>query len=87
MYLILTRLICLDPNQASYVLWWRELRSEVLRHMKCIGCNAVMGYTEDLCLTDEGNIQLLSATGTAVVLDMDLSARDRDSEAMIDVRW
>ncbi|GAU98916.1 hypothetical protein RvY_09991-2 [Ramazzottius varieornatus] len=70
-----------DINQAPYALWWKEVRSEVFRLMKSIGCNAVIGYTEDVTLTDMGNIQLLCASGTAAVLDITLAVNDSTTEA------
>ncbi|XP_055328766.1 C2 domain-containing protein 5-like isoform X2 [Paramacrobiotus metropolitanus] len=76
-----------DINQASYAQWWKEIRMEIFRHMKCIGCNAVYGYSEELCLTDEGNIQLLSAIGTAAILDIDLATKDRDCETVLETAW
>ena len=53
----------LDASQTPYPLWWKQLRQEIVRHMKCIGCNAVIGYSEELSLADDGNIQLMCATG------------------------
>ncbi|OQV19218.1 C2 domain-containing protein 5 [Hypsibius exemplaris] len=68
-----------DINQAPYALWWKELRAEICRLMRSVGCNAVYGYSEELSLTDDGNIQLLCASGTAAVLDVDLT-KERDGE-------
>lgn len=50
--------------------------------MKSIGCNAVIGYTEDVTLTDMGNIQLLCASGTAAVLDITLAVNDSTTEVL-----
>ena len=27
--------------------WWTELRKEVRSHARCLGCNVVVGYSED----------------------------------------
>ncbi len=27
--------------------WWLEIRKEIRAHARCLGCNVVVGYTED----------------------------------------
>eukprot|EP00049_Salpingoeca_infusionum_P011003 m.190033 g.190033 ORF g.190033 m.190033 type:complete len:525 (+) comp14807_c0_seq1:153-1727(+) len=49
--------------------WWSELRNEVTGHARALGYSAVIGYTE--ATTIEGNLCLLSATGTAAILNTD----------------
>ncbi|KFD53290.1 hypothetical protein M513_05771 [Trichuris suis] len=47
--------------------WWRELRLEIYGHMKALGCNAVVGYREEVKIS--GETCILSVAGTAAVLD------------------
>ncbi|KXS11898.1 C2-domain-containing protein, partial [Gonapodya prolifera JEL478] len=47
--------------------WWQELREEVRLHAKAMGCTHVLGYVESAAIHDE--LYVLSATGTAAVLD------------------
>ena len=47
--------------------WWNELRDEIKSHARKLNCNYVIGYTEQLSLSDD--IALLFASGTAVIMD------------------
>ena len=48
--------------------WWEGLRDEVRANTLRIGADLVLGYRETCSI--HGDICLLSATGTAVKLDM-----------------
>lgn len=52
-------------------LWWTELRMEIRSHTKALGCNFVVGYSEVTSISDE--ICILSATGTAVVVNFNIT--------------
>jgi hypothetical protein len=47
--------------------WWLEIREEIRSHAKALGCQAVIGYRESTTICNE--LCVLSATGTAAVLD------------------
>ena len=44
--------------------WWQEIRHEIRTHAMSLGCNLVVGYTEETSIFEE--IVVLSANGTAV---------------------
>ena len=48
--------------------WWNELREEIKTHARSLDCCHVIGYTETTSITEEG-VCVLSATGTAAILD------------------
>jgi len=48
--------------------WWNELREEIKTHARSLSCCHVIGYTETASITEEG-VCVLSATGTAAILD------------------
>ncbi len=48
--------------------WWQEIRQEIRSHARCLGCNLVVGYTEDTVICDD--IVILCASGTAAVGDL-----------------
>jgi len=48
--------------------WWAETRQEVRSHARCLGCNFVVGYSEDAVIWED--VIVLCASGTAVVADM-----------------
>jgi uncharacterized protein YbjQ (UPF0145 family) len=52
---------------AQHDSWWQELRHEVRAHAKRLNCKYVMAYRETTSIS--GDVALLSAYGTAVVLD------------------
>ncbi|XP_077286731.1 C2 domain-containing protein 5 [Arctopsyche grandis] len=52
--------------------WWSELRTEVRSHMRALRCNAVLAYQETTSISDD--VCVLSATGTAAVIDLRLSS-------------
>ena len=57
--------------------WWNELREEIKNHARSLDCCHVVGYTETTAITEEG-VCLLSAAGTAAILDMSqLAVLDR----------
>ena len=45
--------------------WWQEIRQEIRSHARCLGCNLVVGYSEETSIWDD--LVVLSASGTAVV--------------------
>eukprot|EP00055_Hartaetosiga_balthica_P014810 m.83568 g.83568 ORF g.83568 m.83568 type:complete len:1062 (-) comp8694_c0_seq2:261-3446(-) len=52
--------------------WWSELRNEIAGHARSLGYSAVVGYAETTSIHD--NLCLLSATGTAAVLNTNPSS-------------
>lgn len=48
--------------------WWNELREEIKTHARSLDSSHVIGYTETTSITEEG-VCVLSATGTAAILD------------------
>ncbi|XP_059080559.1 C2 domain-containing protein 5-like isoform X2 [Tigriopus californicus] len=55
--------------------WWSEIRQEIRSHARCLGCNMVVGYSEDTVIWDD--VVVLCASGTAAsgnlhyMLDLD----------------
>jgi hypothetical protein len=37
----------LEENRMQRENWWQEIRQEIRSHARCLGCNLVIGYTED----------------------------------------
>ena len=66
-----------NKHKAIRESWWQEIRHEIRTHAMSLGCNLVVGYTEDTSIFEE--IVVLSANGTAVtaklnyMLDLDPS--------------
>ncbi len=48
--------------------WWNELREEIKTHARSLDCCHVIGYSETTSISEEG-VCVLSATGTAAILD------------------
>eukprot|EP00927_Polykrikos_kofoidii_P061158 TRINITY_DN56029_c0_g1_i1.p1 TRINITY_DN56029_c0_g1~~TRINITY_DN56029_c0_g1_i1.p1 ORF type:complete len:1230 (-),score=132.65 TRINITY_DN56029_c0_g1_i1:165-3854(-) len=44
--------------------WWKELRDEILSHARALGCDTIVGYQEQISITDD--LALLSVMGTAL---------------------
>ncbi|CAG9760324.1 unnamed protein product [Ceutorhynchus assimilis] len=57
--------------------WWSEIRMEIRSHARSLNCNAVLGYTELTSICDD--VCVLSACGTAAVIDFNSSAGDEDN--------
>ena len=55
----------LEDNRTQRENWWQEIRQEIRSHARCLGCNIVVGYTEETSIWDD--LVVLSASGTAVV--------------------
>lgn len=55
----------LEENRTQRENWWQEIRQEIRSHARCLGCNLVVGYTEETSIWDD--LVVLSASGTAVV--------------------
>ncbi|KAK3931805.1 C2 domain-containing protein 5 [Frankliniella fusca] len=51
--------------------WWKELRMEVRSHARALGCNVVLGYSENTSICDD--VCVLSAAGTAAVISLQYS--------------
>ncbi|RWS03486.1 hypothetical protein B4U79_05423 [Dinothrombium tinctorium] len=63
-----------DPETRD--TWWMELRKEIRSHCRSLGCNAVLGYSENTNICDE--VVILSAIGTAVTLTTEKEKREVD---------
>ncbi|KDR22889.1 uncharacterized protein LOC110841472 isoform X2 [Zootermopsis nevadensis] len=48
--------------------WWTEIRMEVRSHARALGCNVVLGYSENTSICDD--VCVLSASGTAAVISL-----------------
>ncbi|KAL0275999.1 UNVERIFIED_CONTAM: hypothetical protein PYX00_003686 [Menopon gallinae] len=48
--------------------WWTELRMEVRSHTRAMGCNVVIGYSENTSICDD--VCVLSASGTAALINL-----------------
>ena len=53
---------------SSYIRegWWKEVRDNILLRAQDRGCTHVIGYTESVAATEDNDICILSAMGTAV---------------------
>ncbi|XP_024947797.1 uncharacterized protein LOC107274679 isoform X2 [Cephus cinctus] len=60
--------------------WWTEIRMEVRSHARALACNVVIGYKEETSICDD--VCVLSASGTAAVINLHSSTQDQDN-AMI----
>ncbi|KAK6636917.1 hypothetical protein RUM43_010581 [Polyplax serrata] len=56
--------------------WWMELRMEVRSHARAMGCNVVIGYTENTSICDD--VCVLSASGTAALINLNASVSETD---------
>ena len=64
--------------------WWGELREEIKTHTRSLDCCHVIGYTETTSITEEG-VCVLSATGTAAILDASRSQRKAAMTSMMQI--
>ena len=53
-----------NKHKALREAWWQEIRHEIRTHAMTLGCNLVVGYSEDTSIFED--IVVLSANGTAV---------------------
>ncbi|KAL5274474.1 C2CD5 family protein [Megaselia abdita] len=58
--------------------WWTELRMEIRSHARALGCNVVLGYSEETTISDD--VCVLSATGTAAVINMSYKMESSQSD-------
>lgn len=65
---LLERITNLEEPE-SRDLWWTELRMEVRSHARALGCNVVLGYTEQTSIYDD--VCVLSASGTAAIINLE----------------
>ena len=50
----------LEDNRTQRENWWQEIRQEIRSHARCLGCNIVVGYTEETSIWDDlGTIHIL----------------------------
>ncbi|XP_018309630.1 uncharacterized protein [Mycetomoellerius zeteki] len=56
--------------------WWTEIRMEVRSHARALACNVVIGYKEETSICDD--VCVLSASGTAAVINFHNSGQDSD---------
>jgi uncharacterized protein YbjQ (UPF0145 family) len=49
--------------------WWQEIRQEIRENARLLSCTHVVGYTEKTYIHSKGNICILSAEGTAAIID------------------
>ncbi|KAH1023117.1 hypothetical protein HUJ04_012388 [Dendroctonus ponderosae] len=73
---LLERILNVDEPE-SRDIWWSEIRMEIRSHARSLNCNAVLGYTELTTICDD--VCVLSACGTAAVIDFNSSAGDEDN--------
>ncbi|XP_014469689.1 PREDICTED: C2 domain-containing protein 5 isoform X1 [Dinoponera quadriceps] len=60
--------------------WWTEIRMEVRSHARALACNVVIGYKEETSICDD--VCVLSASGTAAVINLHNSAQEPDGVGM-----
>lgn len=48
--------------------WYNELRMEIRQHAKSVGCNVVLGYSENASINDD--VTILSSCGTAALINL-----------------
>lgn len=63
--------------------WFNELRMEIRGHAKSLGCNVILGYNETVTINDE--VTVLSATGTAAVINLHYSDISNHEEGEIKI--
>ncbi|KAL1492735.1 hypothetical protein ABEB36_010944 [Hypothenemus hampei] len=73
---LLERILNVDEPD-SRDIWWSELRMEIRSHARSMNCNAVIGYTELTTICED--VCVLSACGTAAVIDFTHSTGDDDN--------
>ncbi|XP_044009971.1 uncharacterized protein LOC122853535 [Aphidius gifuensis] len=61
--------------------WWKEIRMEVRSHARALGCNVVLGYTEEISICDD--VCVLNASGTAAVINLLNTATNQDQENVV----
>lgn len=49
--------------------WWQEVRQEIRENARMLSCTHVIGYTEKAYIHSKGNVCILSAEGTAAIVD------------------
>ena len=57
-----------DDGGVTRESWWQEIRQEVRGHARCLGCNVIVGYTEDTAISDD--CVVLCASGTAATAEL-----------------
>ena len=57
-----------DDGGVTRDSWWQEIRQEVRGHARCLGCNVIVGYTEDTAISDD--CVVLCASGTAASAEL-----------------
>ncbi|OZJ02721.1 hypothetical protein BZG36_05105 [Bifiguratus adelaidae] len=68
-----------DDEEEVRDTWWDELREEIKSHARSLGCPHVIGYSETTTINDE--LCVLSANGTAAIIDMSLFTPQMASNA------
>ncbi len=57
-----------ENDRETRDIWWTEIRQEIRAHARCLGCNVVVGYSEDTVISED--VAVLCASGTAAVGDL-----------------
>ena len=65
-----------NTDKETRALWWMELREELKTHAKSLGCNSLVGYSEQLSIEDD--VALFHCTATAVVLNFNCFLEEED---------
>jgi len=68
-----------DYANILYVSRWTDARQEIRSHARTLGCNFIMGYSEDAVVWED--VVVLRTTGTAVVADL-TQILDLDSKGL-----
>ena len=74
---LLERISNLDEPE-SRDAWWTEIRMEIRSHARAMGCNVVLGYSEQTSICDD--VCVLSAAGTAAVICLKYISAPPDPE-------
>uniref|UniRef100_A0A6E8VEN4 C2 domain-containing protein n=1 Tax=Anopheles coluzzii TaxID=1518534 RepID=A0A6E8VEN4_ANOCL len=73
-----------NPNEPeTRDSWWNEIRTEVRSHARSLGCNVILGYVEQTTIDDD--ICVLSATGTAAVINLQFGSDMWMADASLNV--
>ncbi|KAJ1368190.1 hypothetical protein KIN20_029270 [Parelaphostrongylus tenuis] len=70
-----------DDRELTRKNWWNELRAECHQQAVAVGCNLVIGYSEQFTVND--GIALIGCSGTAVVMGRKEEASVFESDSSI----
>ena len=57
-----------DDGEDTRETWWQEIRQEVRNHARSLSCNVIVGYAEDIVISED--CVVMCASGTAASCDL-----------------